>query len=242
MPLSPNDPQPDVRPVVDPTQAPPLWLYATLLLFAIGFICVAFALQTKPDWPSLLLNLAAGLVGSVIILIFVDNRLRRQDIAAISGFPSRVAHKVTIFFSPQKRLATRYVRSLLISLQPLTEGKLIPKQFAHLEERSRKGGFVLRACNGLGKTTWTQILSRELGRKYLAEFDGGRIPIIFQLATWLPDRKLEDAIFERFTSFANCRRADFDRLLESKETVVLLDGYDELWATRGPTHRPKLRI
>jgi hypothetical protein len=37
-------------------------------------IAIAFGIE-KPDWPGLLINLASGLIGTVIILIFVDQRL-----------------------------------------------------------------------------------------------------------------------------------------------------------------------
>src|ERR1700741_608864 len=57
----------------------------------------------------------------------------------------------------------------------------------------------------------------------------GRVPIVFSLARWLPDRSLREALHESFGSYAPCGPRLFNRLLKSGSVVVLLDGYDELW-------------
>jgi hypothetical protein len=117
---------------------------------------------------------------------------------------------------------------LLVALEPLIAGKLDLQGFAALEDKVRKG-FVLLAGPGEGKTTWTQFAAANLSRKYIGYNSEGRVPIVFSLARWLPDRSLHEALYESFGSYAPCGRWLFDRLLKSGSVVVLLDGYDELW-------------
>lgn len=225
--------QPEPKPFPSQGTSPPLWLYLALLIAAAGLTWVAFAIQGKTDWPGLLVNLAAGLVGSVVILIVIDRRLRATEMEAIKRFPSRTTRTLAWLVSPTKRASARYVRNLLVALEPLVSTKVELSAFQHLEEKVR-AGFVLVAGPGEGKTTWTQFAALSLGRQYLDGESNGRIPILFPLARWLPDRSLDEALYETFNSYTSCRRKRFDRILRTGSVVVLLDGYDELWERHLP--------
>lgn len=214
-------------------RSPSLWLYLALLLAAGGLTWLAFAIEGKADWPGLLVNLAAGLVGSVVILVVIDQRLRAQELDAIRRFPARTTQGLAAVVFPTRRISSRYVRSLLVGLEPLLAGKVELSGFQGLEAKVRLG-FVLLAEPGGGKTTWTQFVSASLSRKYLQGDPDGRIPILFPLARWLPDRSLHEALYETFASYAPCRRGLFGRILRGGNVVVLLDGYDELWKRRLP--------
>lgn len=220
-----DEPQPDAIPAGAP---PSLWLYTALLGIAVGLVIIAFAMQTRADWPGLLLNLAAGLFGSVVILVFVDRRLRAQELTALRNLPARTTRGFSWLLFPTSRIGLRYARRLLIALEPLVVGKVHLEQFATLEAEARKG-FVLIGAAGQGKTTWTQIVAASLARQYLNGLAEGRLPIIVPLARWLPDRTIDDALYENFSSYVPCRRWLFDRLFRSAQIVVLLDGYEELW-------------
>jgi hypothetical protein len=222
-----DKPQPEATPAAASGEQPSLWLYITLLVFAVGLICLAFRMQVRADWPSLFLNLAAGLVGSVVILVFVDRRLRSQELASLRRLPTRTTQGLASLLFPTVRIGRRYGQSLLLTLEPLIAGKVELKQFAALEREVCKG-FVLLAGPGEGKTTWTQMVAASLIRQYLRGLPVGRIPIIFTLARWLPDRNLDQALYEIFSSYSHCRRWIFERLLKSGKVAVLLDGYDEL--------------
>jgi hypothetical protein len=228
-----NQPQPELSPVSPPSGPPSLWLYAALLLIAIGLISAAFEMQAKPDWPSLLLNLAAGLVGSVVILVVVDRRLRTREIAAIRGLPVRTTQRVSSLLFPTSRLRLRYARRLLTELEPLVAARIELEQFPMLEEKVREG-FVLVSNAGMGKTVWTQIVAANLIRRFMTGQSTGRIPIVFPLARWLQDSPLDDALYEAFNRYTLCRRWLFDRLLRVGNVVIILDGYDELWNRRLP--------
>lgn len=223
-----NTPQPEPTPPVQGGTSPSLWLYLALLVVSGGFVLTAFTLEHKFDWSGLLLNLASDLIVTVIILVVIDRRLRSQELATLRRLPVITTRRFVWLLSPTRRLGQRYACSLLIALEPLLAGKIELQGFASLEDKVRKG-FVLLAGPGEGKTTWTQFAALNLSRKYIGYDIAGRVPILFSLARWLPDRSLHEALHESFASYAPCGRWLFNRLLKSGTVVILLDGYDELW-------------
>jgi len=225
-PISPT-PQPEPTPPAQGGQSPSLWLYLVLLMVSAGFVVAAFRMQGV-DWGGLLLNLASDLIVTVIILVVIDRRLRTQELATLKRLPFITSRRFVSFLSPTRRLGQRYALNLLVALEPLIAGKIELQGFPALEEKVRKG-FVLRAGPGEGKTTWTQLAAANLSRKYISYNSEGRVPILFSLVRWLPDRSLHDALHESFGSYAPCGLWLFNRLLKSGNVVVLLDGYDKLW-------------
>lgn len=221
-------PQPEPTPPAQGGQSPSLWLYLVLLMVSAGFVVAAFKLHHGTDWAGLLLNLASDLIVTVIILVVIDRRLRTQELATLKRLPFITSRRFVWLLSPTRRLGQRYALNLLVALEPLIAGKIELQTFPALEEKVRKG-FVLRAGPGEGKTTWTQFAAANLSRKYISHNSEGRVPILFSLMRWLPDRSLHDAIHESFGSYAPCGRWLFNRLLKSGNVVVLLDGYDKLW-------------
>lgn len=225
-------PQPEPTPPAQGGQSPSLWLYLVLLMVSAGFVVTAFRLNQGTDWAGLLLNLASDLIVTVIILVVIDRRLRTQELATLKRLPFITSRRFVWLLSPTRRLGQRYALNLLVALEPLIAGKIELQGFPALEEKVRKG-FVLRAGQGEGKTTWTQFAAANLSRKYVSYNSEGRVPILFSLVRWLPDRSLHDALHESFGSYAPCGRWLFNRLLKSGNVVVLLDGYDKLWKRDG---------
>src|SRR5215510_5305277 len=221
-------PQPEPTPPPQGGQSPSLWLYLLLLMVSAGFVVTAFRMHQGADWAGLLLNLASDLIVTIIILVVIDRRLRAQELATLKRLPFVTSRRFVWLLSPTRRLGQRYACSLLVALEPLLAGKIELQGFPALEDKVRKG-FVLRAGPGGGKTTWTQFAATNLSRKYISYNSEGRVPILFSLGRWLPDRSLHDALHESFASYAPCGRWLFNRLLKSGKVVVLLDGYDKLW-------------
>jgi len=221
-------PQPEPTPPAQGGQSPSLWLYFVLLMVSAGFVVAAFRMHEGADWAGLLLNLASDLIVTVIILVVIDRRLRSQELATLKRLPFITSQRFVWLLSPTRRLGQRYACNLLVALEPLIAGKIELQGFPALEDKVRKG-FVLRAGQGEGKTTWTQFAAANLSRKYISYSSEGRVPILFSLVRWLPDRSLHDALHESFGSYAPCGRWLFNRLLKSGNVVVLLDGYDKLW-------------
>lgn len=228
-----DKPQPQAKPVAPAVEHPSLWLYGILMAISIGLIWVAFSMQREPDWPGLLLNLAAGLVGSIVVLIVVDNRMRAQEVAAIRSAPARTKERVLGMVFPSRRLGADFARRWLASVEPLIQGKEQFEQF-ELVESKVLAGLVLVADPLTGKTTLIQMVGASLARKYLGGNSQGRVPIVFSLKDWAPGRNLDDALLAAVQLFTSCSRWSFGRLLLSGRVVVLLDGYDELWQRKLP--------
>jgi len=224
----PEKPQPDALPSASHLAAPSLWIYAVLLAVSCGLIAIAFHYQANPDWPGLFLNLASGLIGAVVILVFVDHRMRSAELEAVRKLPRTAVFAANAWFTPSGRLTRNYCRSLLLVLDNLLQDKLYRPAVSQLEVQVLKG-FVLCAPPGGGKTTWLQMVSQSLATKALSNVQEGRVPIVFSLRTWRTDCCLEQAIYDLVSSFSSCSRWTFARLLRSGRAVLLLDGYDELW-------------
>src|ERR1700752_38570 len=223
-----NTPHPAPPPPVQGGPSPSLWLFLVLLVVSSGFVLAAFTMEHKGDWSGLLLNLASDLIVTVIILVVIDRRLRSQELATLKRLPVITTRRFVWLVSPTRRLGQRSTCSLLVALEPVLAGKVELQGFAALEDKVRRG-FVLLAGPGEGKTTWTQFAALTLSRKYIGYDSAGRVPILFSLARWQPDRSLHEALHESFASYAPCGRRIFNRLLKSGTVVILLDGYDELW-------------
>lgn len=207
---------------------PSLAIYGALLSMSAILIGIGFSLQERPDWPGLLLNIAAGFIGSVVVLVFVDRRLRSSEVEALARLPATGGLRLRALVFPTHRVAYRYTKSLLKALEPRIAHTVRLPGIERLENEIQRG-FVLTGEPGTGKTTWTQVCASDLGRRYLSGESEGRVTILFPLARWSPDRSLHRSLFEWVYNFAPCTEWAFDRLLKSGLVVVILDGYDEMW-------------
>lgn len=215
---------------------PSIWLYVVLLAVSAALVAIGFSLQATPDWAGLLLNVAAGFIGSVVVLIFVDRRLRASEVQALSRLPAAGKLRFKAMILPSHRVAFRYCKSLLQALEPNLPYVVRFPEFDALDTASRSG-FVLTGLAGSGKTTWTQLNACGAARRYLAAEPEGRVTLLLPLARWLPDRSLHRALFEGAYGFSACSEWTFNRLLTSGLVVVILDGYDELWNRHLPLER-----
>jgi hypothetical protein len=141
---------------------------------------------------------------------------------------------------PSRRAADRYAKSVLLTVTPLIASKVNLAQFHDLENHARTG-FVLVGEAGSGKTTWIQIVAESLARKYIQGVDLGRIPIVFPLSRWLPDRKVDKALYETFNDYSPCSRRLFRRVLATRKVVVLVDAYDRTWLPLHPTMETQVK-
>jgi hypothetical protein len=108
--FSSKPPQPRPVPPSVPIMEPPgLLLYFGLLLIAFVLIWLAFAVW-EPDWPGLLINLASGIIGAVIILIFVDKRLRESEVVLLRKYAENTSVHIISIFSEDKRNAIQYAK------------------------------------------------------------------------------------------------------------------------------------
>lgn len=85
----PKTRQPDAIPEHPVPLPPSLWMYSVLLLIAVILVCLAF--REKADWPGLFVNLASGIIGAVIVLVFVEQRLRASEVRKVKRLLSKFA-------------------------------------------------------------------------------------------------------------------------------------------------------
>jgi hypothetical protein len=161
----PQTPQPDVVPDHVAVAAPSLWIYGSLLALAVVLIGLAF--RTTVDWPALFISLAASLIAAVVVLIFVDRRLRAAEIRQIRRAPRTLGYMALLLISPRHRQLQRYVRAFLVALQPVIEEKVVPRDLKTLLPADGSG-FVLLGDPGTGKTTRLQMLAADWARGFLA--------------------------------------------------------------------------
>lgn len=228
MSLQPLPKQRDAEIAVVQDQHPSLLIYLALTLIAGAMIATGFFLQKTPDWAGLLLNLGSGLIGSVVILIFVDRKLRSSEISTLSRLPTVGVFRVRTALLPSHRAAFRYCRSLVASLEPNLGHVIRLPGFDELERRAQDG-FLLRGSAGTGKTTWAQLYASDSSRRYLQAQSTGRVVLVLPLARWKYDRGLYQALYEQVFKASRCSTRTFRKLLSSGIVTLVFDGYDELF-------------
>jgi hypothetical protein len=234
----PKERQPDA--VADHVQvaAPSLWVYVILTVLSIALIAVAF--WFKVDWPGLFVSLGSSLIAAVVLLVFVDRKLRETEIQQIRRIPKTLGVRTLLAVSPRHRQLHLYTRAFLAALDIPLMSKVSP---ADLQELIRKGetGFVLLGGRGSGKTTRLQMLAAHWANEFL-ETPTKKAPVLFPLHRWLPDRSLENAIFEHINSFAPVWNRSFRRTLLEGKAIVILDGADEIFMLSRPSFSSEFPI
>jgi hypothetical protein len=220
----PKEKQPDAVSDQLPSVAPSLWLYVSLIAIAGTLIAVSFSMHV--DWPGLLLNLAASLIAAVVLLIFVDRRLRASEVGRIRRFPREVGLRSLLLVSPRHRHFHAYAKAFLSVLEAKLLSRVVPANLGELIEKIQHNS-VLLGDPGTGKTTRLQMLAAHWAREYL-KHQTQKTPILFPLRLWRRHQSLEEALLEHVKGFAPVWRWSFRRTLRQGKAIVMFDGVDEL--------------
>ena len=205
------------------TAAPSLAIYAILLLTAVLLIILGFSVEEK--WGGLWINLATEILGSVILLILVDHRIRRDDMRLIRGWTGRLTSVFWIVFSP-KAAVVRYCQVLDAALYKVRPETYFHRQSLDYLEHNHPAGFVLSGDAGMGKTTVLQDIAMRLARGAIAEPQTARVPVLIPGRDLLPERWLE-SIRSHMTAYSWMSRSRIESLLKAGRLALLLDGVDE---------------
>ncbi len=217
--------QPDA---VLPPQHPSLRIYVIIIVVATLFVIAAFAIKGKADWPGLFLNVSAGLISALVVLIVVERRLRQSDLRALRQVPVKVQMSVYSLFNRSVRAARKYAIAHLEALEPLLSSYVEIPEFVNLEPN------LLSGCNliadpGMGKTTWMQSVVAKHARDFLESNGKAKVVVLVPLRRWSKNDSLEDTVIEHIMAFASCFRSTAKLMLNNQVSVLLLDGYDEIF-------------
>jgi predicted NACHT family NTPase len=181
------------------------------------------------------INLATEILGSVILLIIVDHRIRRDDMRLIRGLTGRLNSVFWIVFSTRAAVV-RYCQVLDAALY-----KVRPETYFHRKsldnlEETHHEGFVLKGDARSGKTTVLQHIAMRLAREALAkphEPDGEtakpkepRVPVLIPGRDLLP-QPLSESIRTHMNAYSWMSRSRIESLMQAGRLTLLLDGVDE---------------
>jgi NACHT domain len=223
--------QPDPQPPSVPATAPSLSLYFMLVIISITMIAIAFSID-KPDWPGLLVNLASGLIGAVIILVIVDRRLRASEIQTIQDYATTSSVRFISIFSGEVRATILYATVLSRELYNIRPQPYLvrPSVEGLLDEYSQ--GFILYGEPGSGKSTLVQAIATRQAEEALRRPKKEQIPIFFRVAQWT-EGNLSQQLWGEVSRFSRVPRRIFDGWLAKGRALIILDGIDE-WTFEQP--------
>jgi len=211
-----------------PEQHPSLFIYFFIIALASIFVVLAFILNGGPDWPSLFLNVSAGLISALVVLIVVERRLRASELSALSQVPVKAQMSATTLFSPTARAARNYASSQLQASRPLLSSYVVIEKYTE-HESSLLAGCNLLAGPGVGKTAWMQFVVAKHAKEFLDSDGRKKIVVLFPLRQWRQPESLEDAVIGHIMQFASCSEKPAKKLLRQRVSTLILDGYDEIY-------------
>ena len=211
-----------------PPQHPSLRIYVAISVVASLFVIAAFSIKGEADWPGLFLNVSAGLISALVVLIVVERRLRQSDLLALRQVPVKAQMSLISLFSRPVRTARKYAIAHLEALEPLLSSYIEIPEFVSLEPDLLSGCNLL-AEPGMGKTAWMQSVVAKYARDFLESNGKAKVVVLFPLRRWREDDSLEDAIIEHTMAFASCSRSSAKLMLQKRVSALLLDGYDEIF-------------
>jgi len=222
--------QPDTAAEGHVAPTPSLLLYAALICIAVGLIFISF--REKPDWPALLLHIATEILVAVFVLILVERRLRQRELRLIRSVPHQTRLILALALSLQTRRLYRYNRHYLVALERVLRVPSSRNELSSLRENVDQGVLLIGDA-GTGKTTLLQTVSMERARAFLNDPIKAKVPLVFPLTRWLPDRTLEEALYEYFRSFSHISSRAFRSAVRKNRILFLLDGASEVFMWPG---------
>jgi hypothetical protein len=218
--------QPDpTPPEPEASSDPSLLLYGAILLAALILTAAAFLLESRFDWPALLLNLATELVGAVAILLIIDRRLRAEDRTALRSYAEVLSEGLERRFSSPAHRAHRYGEIVCARLLAIKPGQYVPRPEYDSLLNGDARGFLLCGPAGSGKSTVAQRLAYHLADKLRAGPERGPVPVFLTGQGW-NHRELVQELFDVLNSYFPVSRGLFWRWLKGGRLVAILDGLD----------------
>jgi predicted NACHT family NTPase len=206
------------------TEPPSLFLYLSLITFAILLIFGAFL--SEVDLPSLFLNLATEIIGAVIILMLVERKLRKTEIEYLRGTSQRVID--TFPFNPSIRQIRSYLKKSGLNMQRISDTFYYSRPSIEKQISSANKCYILEGDAGIGKTMLLNKHFLNLVKKAYQNPGKAKIPVYISLFhKWNSD--LHTSILDAMQYYAKVSQRTFKRLLKQGKIICILDGLDEVF-------------
>jgi predicted NACHT family NTPase len=205
-------------------ESPSLLLYFIAGCIALFFLLMAF-LWTDDIWQNLFLNLSTDLMVAILILAFVEQKIRRSDIDIFQNFLSKIQIGISFF-------STKYFQ---FSLYTKTASNKFDKSILNSIIINRPiDDIVLKTSNnlivcgnpGTGKTILLIrffITKLENARKEPRE----KLPVFIRLNSFNPREKLLEIFLKEMRNYSWISKKNFIKHLKDGKFVFVLDGLDE---------------
>lgn len=203
---------------------PSLFAYLFLFCISLSMIFIAFRIY-GPDWSGLLINLATGLIGTVIILIFVDHRLRINELQMIQDLAIGLSVQIRMVFSGDIRTTINYstrISQQLIRIRPTYIERPTLETLLDVNPE----GFILHSGSGMGKTTLVQSIALKQVEKVLQLPKTELIPIFVRISHWV-DGDLLLHIWKEISKYIRCRHSILEKWLRYGRVVIIIDAINE---------------
>lgn len=220
--------QPQVQPpdATMPIKSPSIIVYLILLLVSICCLYLANLLG-KSDYPGFFINLSAGFIQTIIILIFVDERLRKNELSLFGDFAVSIFVRITAIFSKDVANTINYNSSLHHQIQII-----FPKTYIEIPELDsllelHPKGFVLCGGPGIGKTTFLQRLAYKQTKKVFLKPKTELIPILINASSYTSGTMpLEELLWQKIISFSKIHLKIYNKWLNQNRILLLIDSLD----------------
>lgn len=175
----PDPSPPDFRPI-----PPPSWItYFILATVSVGLIFIAFSIGS-PDWSGLLVNLASGIITTIIFLIIIDRKFRVNEFSSLQVRTSTFTTRITSVFSADISDTIGYAKIFSTQIQKIRPEYYVARP--DLENLLEKfpNGFFLTGLGGMGKTTLVQTIAVKRSEQLIIKPKGKMIPVLIPVRNW----------------------------------------------------------
>ena len=221
--------QPDPSPPEFRPSPPPSWItYFILATVSVVLIAIAFYFGT-PDWSGLLVNLASGIITTIMFLIIIDRKFRVNEFSNLQVRTSTFTTRLKAVFSADVADTIGYAKILSNQIQ-----KIRPKYYVarpDLENLLEKypNGFLLTGSTGMGgigKTLLAQTIALNCSEQLIINPKGRMIPVLIPIRNWQSGNIVEQ-IGREIDKFYPVRVKVLRNWLRNKPMLLIFDGIDE---------------
>jgi hypothetical protein len=218
--------QPDPSPPeFRPTQ-PPSWLvYLLLTAISIAFIKIAFSIGS-PDWSGLLINLAAGIITTIMFLIIIDRKFRKNEFSEFRVKSTIFTTQLISLFSADIADTVGYAKVFTKQIQTIRPTNYIERSEIDNLLEKYPNGYYLTGEPGSGKTTSIQNVALNISEKIIINPKGKKIPVIIPVRNWRSGNIVEQ-VYKEIEKYYPVRQRVIQKWLKRKPMLLIFDGLDE---------------